>query len=76
MVKDPDWNKLQQIGLKDPSGKKWSLLYLTKNIDKDIYDDVISVKLARDHRKPQMFTGAYYRPADFENGGTYHVRKL
>ncbi|CAG2247498.1 unnamed protein product [Mytilus edulis] len=28
---------------------------------------------ARDHRKPQMFTGAYYRPASFENGGTYHV---
>ncbi|CAC5412724.1 unnamed protein product [Mytilus coruscus] len=73
MVNDPDWNELQQIGLKDPSGKKWSLLYLTKNIDKDIYDDVISVKLARDHRKPQMFTGAYYRPASFENGGTYHV---
>ncbi|XP_052081237.1 uncharacterized protein LOC127719261 [Mytilus californianus] len=73
MVNDPDWNALQQIGLKDPSGKKWSLLYQTQNINKDLYDDVVSVKLARDHKKMQMFTGAYYIPASFENGGTYHI---
>ncbi|VDI67222.1 Hypothetical predicted protein [Mytilus galloprovincialis] len=73
MVNDPDWGELQQVGLKDPSGKKWSLLYKKENINKDIYGDIVSVKLARDHKNQQMFTGAYYRSASFENGGTYHV---
>lgn len=73
MVNDLDWGKLQQVGLKDPSGKKWSLLYKIENIKKDIYDDIVTIKLARDHKSQQMFTGAYYRSASLENGGTYHV---
>ncbi|XP_076087285.1 uncharacterized protein LOC143057777 [Mytilus galloprovincialis] len=73
MTNDPDWKKLQQIGLKDPSGKKWSLKYQLENIYRNNYDDTVSVKLARDHKKHQMMTGAYLRPASLLNGGTYHI---
>lgn len=59
--------------LKDLSGKKLSLQYQPANINTDIYDDTMSVKLARDQKKQQMLTGAYFRPASFKNGGTYHV---
>ena len=73
LVRDPQWKILQQIGLKDPSGQQWSLIHREENIQHLVYDDAISIKLARDVKKEQMFTGAYYRPADFENGGTYQV---
>ena len=75
MVSDQQWTILQQIGLKDPSGQQWSLINRKENVQHLVYDDAISIKLARDVKKEQMFTGAYYRPADFENGGTYQVIK-
>ncbi|VDI71255.1 Hypothetical predicted protein, partial [Mytilus galloprovincialis] len=73
MSKDPHWQKLQIFELKDLSGKKLSLQYQPANINTDIYDDTMSVKLARDQKKQQMLTGAYFRPASFKNGGTYHI---
>ncbi|XP_076086943.1 uncharacterized protein LOC143057517 [Mytilus galloprovincialis] len=73
MTNDTDWKMLQQIGLKDPSGKKWSLKYQQENIYRDNNDDTVSIKLARDHKKEQMLTGAYYRPASLLNGGAYHI---
>ncbi|OPL32756.1 hypothetical protein AM593_07099, partial [Mytilus galloprovincialis] len=73
MTNDTDWKKLQQIGLKDPSGKKWSLKYQLENIYRDNNDDTVSIKLARDHKKEQMLTGAYLRPASLLNGGAYHI---
>ena len=75
MVSDQQWTILQQIGLKDPSGQQWSLINRKENVQHLVYDDAISIKLARDVKKEQMFTGAYYRPADFENGGAYQVIK-
>ena len=73
MVTDSGWTALQQIGMRDPSGQQWALVYRTKNIQTLVYDDAISIKLSRDVKKEQMFSGAYHRPADFENGGTYQV---
>ncbi|XP_063408918.1 uncharacterized protein LOC134692399 [Mytilus trossulus] len=73
MSNDPHWQKLQIFELKDLSGKKWSLQYHPANIYQDSYDDTVSIKLARDQKKHQMLTGAYYRPASFKNGGTYHI---
>ena len=74
MVNDPAWSKLQQIGFKDSTGQKWSLIHREENVNQLVYDDTISIKLARDSHKRQMFTGALYRSADYENGGTYLVR--
>jgi hypothetical protein len=76
MVKDPDWIKLQQLGFKDPSGKQWSLVHRPENIQTLAYDNAVSIKLSRDVQKKQMFTGAYIRSAEFENGGTYQVRYI
>lgn len=73
MVDDPLWSKLQQIGFRDPSGQDWSLVHRQENIHNLIHDNAISIKLARDVNKKQMFTGAYMRPADLGNGGTYKV---
>lgn len=73
MVNDPKWTELQQIGLRDPSGQKWSLIHRTENVDRLVYDDTVTIKLGRDNHKKQMFTGALYRSADYENGGTYSV---
>jgi hypothetical protein len=75
LVRDPQWKILQQIGLKDPSGQQWSLIHREENIQHLVYDDAISIKLARDVKKEQMFTGAYYRQADFENG-IFHCGSL
>ncbi|VDI79784.1 Hypothetical predicted protein [Mytilus galloprovincialis] len=73
MINDPGWFKLQQIGFKDPSGQQWSLTHRQENIKNFFYDNAISIKLARDVNKKQMYTGAYIRSAEFENGGTYEV---
>ena len=73
MKNDKGWKKIQQIGFKDPSGQQWSLTHRQENIQNLLYDDVISIKLARDVHTRQMFTGAYIRPAEFENGGIYQV---
>ena len=73
MINDPHWIDLLQIGLGDPSGQKWSLIHRQENINQLVYDNTVSIKLARDNHKRQMFTGALYRSADYENGGTYDV---
>lgn len=73
MINDGDWRRLEQIGFRDPSGTIWKLHHRIENIDTLIYDNAISIKLARDNIMNKMFTGAYVRPADIENGGVYHV---
>lgn len=73
MVTDPEWRELQQIGFRDPSGSHWSLVHRPENVDRLMFDDIISIKLARSSFKDQMFTGAVYRSADYLNGGTYKV---
>ncbi|VDI27589.1 Hypothetical predicted protein, partial [Mytilus galloprovincialis] len=73
MVNDSGWKILKQIGLKDPSGQPWSLLHREENVRSLVYDDAVSIKLARDVKKERMFSGSYYRTADFENGGTYQI---
>ncbi|CAC5392346.1 unnamed protein product [Mytilus coruscus] len=73
MINNPGWRKLQLIGFKDPSGQQWSLTHRQENIQNLVYDNAISIKLARDVNKKQMYTGAYIRSAEFENGGTYQI---
>ncbi|CAG2187681.1 unnamed protein product [Mytilus edulis] len=73
MINDGDWRRLEQIGFRDPSGTIWKLHHRKENIDTLIYDNAISVKLARHNNLNKMFTGAYVRPADIENGGVYDI---
>ncbi|VDI54125.1 Hypothetical predicted protein [Mytilus galloprovincialis] len=73
MIKDPGWIKLQQLGFKDPSGQQWSLIHRQENVQNLVYDNAISIKLARDVNKKQMYSGAYIRSAEYENGGTYQI---
>ncbi|XP_071123199.1 uncharacterized protein [Mytilus edulis] len=73
MINDGDWRRLEQIGFRDPSGTIWKLHHRIENIDTLIYDNAISIKLARDNIMNKMITGAYVRPADIENGGVYHI---
>lgn len=76
MINDDDWRRLEQLGFRDPSGAIWKLHHRKENIDTLIYDNAVSVKLATDNVMKKMFTGAYFRPAEIANGGTYHVSSL
>ncbi|CAC5409205.1 unnamed protein product [Mytilus coruscus] len=73
MINDPGWRKLQQIGFRDPIGQQWSLTHRQENVQNLVYDNAVSIKLARDVNKKQMYAGAYIRSAEFENGGTYQI---
>ena len=54
-------------------GKAWPIIMRTENLGKDIYEDEIWIKLARDTNLEQMFSGGYYRTADYEKGGEWKV---
>lgn len=72
-VNDTGWHILQQIGFRDPMGKAWPIIMRTGNLGKDINEDEIWIKLARDTNLEQMFSGGYYRTADYEKGGEWQV---
>ncbi|XP_076085507.1 uncharacterized protein LOC143056307 [Mytilus galloprovincialis] len=71
IVNDTNWNVLQQIGFRDPKGQNWPIKMRTENLGKEIYDDLIWIKLARDTNLNIMYSGGYYRKADYERGGEW-----
>ncbi|VDI16055.1 Hypothetical predicted protein [Mytilus galloprovincialis] len=73
LVSGTNWKTVVQTGMEDPSGEKWNLEYRDQNVGNHITEDEIWIKLARDVKKEQLFTGGYYRPADFNGGGEYQV---
>lgn len=74
LVSGTNWRTVVQTGMDDPSGEKWNLEYRAQNVGNHTKEDEIWIKLARDVKKEQLFTGGYYRPADFNEGGEYQVR--
>ncbi|XP_076085497.1 uncharacterized protein LOC143056293 [Mytilus galloprovincialis] len=73
LVSGTNWKTVVQTGMEDPSGEKWNLEYRDQNVGNHITEDEIWIKLARDVKKEQLFTGGYYRPADFNGGGEYQI---
>ncbi|CAG2210833.1 unnamed protein product [Mytilus edulis] len=71
IVNDTNWNVLQQIGFRDPKGQNWPIKMRTENLGKEIYDDEIWIKLARDTNLDIMYSGGYFRKADYERGGEW-----
>ncbi|XP_067658325.1 uncharacterized protein [Haliotis asinina] len=52
-------------------GKSLSLTFRRENVHPK--PDEVEIKLARDTKKPRMFSGGYYRNADLMNGGVYKM---
>ncbi|XP_033763071.1 uncharacterized protein LOC117344449 isoform X3 [Pecten maximus] len=67
------WYKMEQNGFKDPTCKEWNLVQKPGFVIKDIYDDIVTLKVARDSNEEKVNAGIYYRSADMENGGDYQV---
>jgi RimJ/RimL family protein N-acetyltransferase len=73
VVSDTAWQTVTQTGMEDPSGEEWNIVYRTENVGNHAYDDEIWIKLARDVSNERLYTGGYYRTADFSGGGIYQV---
>ena len=73
VVSDTAWQTVTQTGMEDPSGEEWNIVYRTENVGNHAYDDEIWIKLARDVSNERLYTGGYYRTADFSSGGVYQV---
>ena len=73
VVSDTAWQTVTQTGMEDPSGEEWNIVYRTENVGNHAYDDEIWIKLARDVSNERLYTGGYYRTADFSGGGVYQV---
>ncbi|VDI51286.1 Hypothetical predicted protein [Mytilus galloprovincialis] len=71
IVNDSNWKVLQQIGFRDPKGEDCPIKMLTENLGKEILDDELWIKLARDTNLDVMYSGGYYRKADYERGGEW-----
>ncbi|XP_052081925.1 uncharacterized protein LOC127719726 isoform X2 [Mytilus californianus] len=71
IVNDSNWKILQQIGFRDPEGQDWPIKMRTENVGKEIFDDELWIKLARDTNLNTMYSGGYYRKADYQNGGEW-----
>lgn len=67
------WNAIEIETLNDPSNIDWKIHHRSANVFKDYYNDVVTIKLARDSKQEQVYSGAYWRTADFRDGGTYQV---
>lgn len=64
---------LQQIGFRDPAGANWPIKMRTENLGQEIYDDEIWIKIAKDTNLDMIYSGGYYRKADYELGGEWQV---
>ena len=73
LTSDSSWMNIEQSGMEDPSGEDWKLLYRPENVGKQTDTGEIWIKLARDVSMERLYTGGYYRTADFNNGGEYQV---
>ncbi|VDH98959.1 Hypothetical predicted protein [Mytilus galloprovincialis] len=71
IVNDTNWKVLQQIGFRDPKGEDWPIKMRKENLGKEILDDELWIKLARDTNLNLMYSGGYYRKADYERGGEW-----
>ncbi|XP_076085326.1 uncharacterized protein LOC143056125 [Mytilus galloprovincialis] len=71
ILNDTNWKILQQIGFRDPTGQNWPIKMRTENIGHEIFDDELWIKLARDTNLNTMYSGGYFRKADYERGGEW-----
>ena len=62
--------------MKDPHGIDWYIEHRAANVIKENLTDDVVIKLARDSKADKIYSAAYWRSADFENGGTYEVPYL
>ena len=71
-----DWTSMEMKKMKDPHGTDWYIVHRSANIIKENLTDDVIIRIARDSKAKKIFSAAYWRSADFENGGSYDVRFL
>ncbi|KAI8485717.1 hypothetical protein Bbelb_365510, partial [Branchiostoma belcheri] len=54
-------------------GEDWNILFRSKQVIPTEDGRGVAITIERDVRSPQMFSGAIYRNADIQKGGTYKV---
>ena len=69
-----DWTSMEMKKMKDPHGTNWYIVHRSANIIKENLTDDVIIRIARDSKAKKIFSAAYWRSADFENGGSYEVR--
>ena len=68
-----DWSSFEMMKIKDPQGTDWKIEHRAANVIFDNLTDDVVIKIARDSKSHKVFSAAYWRTADFENGGKYKV---
>ncbi|XP_052806221.1 uncharacterized protein LOC128235438 [Mya arenaria] len=67
-----DWTALDIEHINDPDGIQWGLKYRHANVH-IVNKDVIKIKMSRDTKFKQLYSGAYMKSADFVNDGLYEI---
>lgn len=70
---DSNWKALEIEQLEDPNNVEWKIHHREANVHIDDYRDEVTIKLARDAKAEQVYSAAYWRSADFKDGGIYEV---
>ncbi|XP_035662464.1 uncharacterized protein LOC118406510 [Branchiostoma floridae] len=60
-------------GMCQDTSNCWNATFRAKQVKISENGDDIKITMIRDVQKPQLYTGAIYRPADMQKGGTYQV---
>ena len=71
-----DWYSMDMKTMKDPHGTDWYIEHRGANIIMENLTDDVIIKIARDSKEDKIFSAAYWRSADYENGGSYEVGTL
>ncbi|KAK6192291.1 hypothetical protein SNE40_003784 [Patella caerulea] len=71
LFSDPEWEHYVSVNNYDSSGSKLNIKYRKANVY--IHEDELEIKLAKDDKTGTMVSGAYYRDADMNDGGTYEL---
>ncbi|XP_052806219.1 uncharacterized protein LOC128235437 [Mya arenaria] len=69
---DGHWAALDIEHINDPDGIQWGLNYRPANVH-IVNKDEIKIKMSRDTKFKQLYSGAYMKSADFLNDGLYQI---
>ncbi|WAR05119.1 hypothetical protein MAR_020488, partial [Mya arenaria] len=71
-MNDDGWRTLDIKHINDPNGIQWGLIYRPANVHL-LGEDEIKIKMARDTKFKQWYSGAYTRSASFVMDGLYEI---
>ena len=70
---DSSWSSVDIENLNDPRDIEWKINHRAANVFLDDYNDKVTIKVARDSKEEKVYSAAFWRTADFRDGGAYQV---